>query len=403
MINFDNIEDAINAIKNGEMLVVLDDEDRENEGDLVMAAELITPADINFMAKEGRGLICAPLSLSNAKRLGFNPMVSKSLTGNQCNFTVSVDYNKNTTTGISASDRAKTVRAIVDKKSVANDFDRPGHVFPLIAKDGGVLVRAGHTEASVDFVKLAGFSSDAAVICEIADDDGEMMRRDDLIDFAKKHDLKIVSIKDLIEYRRKNETFVELVAESKLPTKYGVFDMKVYRSLLNDDEHVVLSMGAWSKEDDVLLRVHSECLTGEVFHSMRCDCGAQLDFAMEEISKLGVGVLLYLRGHEGRGIGLANKVKAYHLQDNGCDTVEANEKLGFKADLREYGIGAQILVDLGLHDIRLMTNNPAKIVGIEGYDLSVVERVAIELPANDVNKRYLKTKKDRMGHFIEGV
>ncbi len=402
MLNFDTIETAIKAIKDGEMIIVLDDEDRENEGDLVMAAELITPEAVNFMAKEGRGLVCVPVDSDIADRLDFGPMVVENREFNKCNFTVSVDYKKGTTTGISASDRAKTIKAISDFHSTSADFVRPGHLFPLRARSGGVLVRAGHTEASVDLMKLAALSP-AAVICEIAGEDGEMLRRDGLLKFADIHDLKIITIKDLIEYRRRSEKLVKLMAEALLPTSFGEFDMKVYGTLVDEYEHVVLSMGEWTDSEDVLVRVQSECLTGEVFHSLKCDCGAQLDASMQKISEAGKGVLLYMRKHEGRGIGLVNKVKAYQLQSQGYDTVDANEELGFAPDLREYGLGAQILVDLGLKNVRLMTNNPTKLVGLDGYDLNIVERVPLELSPNDVNREYLKTKKDKMGHILNNV
>ena len=402
MLNFDTIETAIKAIKDGEMIIVLDDEDRENEGDLVMAAELITREAVNFMAKEGRGLVCVPVDSDIADRLDFGPMVVENREFNKCNFTVSVDYKKGTTTGISASDRAKTIKAISDFHSTSADFVRPGHLFPLRARSGGVLVRAGHTEASVDLMKLAALSP-AAVICEIAGEDGEMLRRDGLLKFADIHDLKIITIKDLIEYRRRSEKLVKLMAEALLPTSFGEFDMKVYGTLVDEYEHVVLSMGEWTDSEDVLVRVQSECLTGEVFHSLKCDCGAQLDASMQKISEAGKGVLLYMRKHEGRGIGLVNKVKAYQLQSQGYDTVDANEELGFAPDLREYGLGAQILVDLGLKNVRLMTNNPTKLVGLDGYDLNIVERVPLELSPNDVNREYLKTKKDKMGHILNNV
>jgi len=402
MSDFDNIEDAIEAIKSGGMVVVLDDEDRENEGDLVCAAELITPEIVNFMAKEGRGLICAPVDADVAERLKFNPMVEKNTENTECNFTVSVDYNVGTTTGISASDRAKTLKAIADFSSSAEHFSRPGHVFPLIAKDGGVLVRAGHTEAAVDLARLAGLAP-AGVICEIASEDGEMMRGLDLVDFARKHGLKVITIKDLIEFRSRSEKLVKKLASTMLPTEYGDFEMTVYKSKVDGTEHVLLKKGDFDKDESVLVRVQSECLTGEVFLSMKCDCRVQLDAAMKSIFENGSGVILYMRAHEGRGIGLANKVKAYELQSQGYDTVDANKELGFAPDLRKYGIGAQILVDAGLKNIRLMTNNPTKIVGLEGYGLNVVDRVPLEIPPNERNHGYLKTKKDRMGHILKHV
>lgn len=395
------IEDAVEALKAGRMVVVLDDEDRENEGDLVMLADKITPEAVNFMAKEGRGLICVPVDDDIADRLNFYPMVSDNKESNKCNFTVSVDYSRDTTTGISASDRSKTIQAIADYHSIADDFVRPGHIFPLRAKKGGVLVRAGHTESAVDLAKLAG-ASPVAVICEIAREDGEMMRGAELLEFAKKHDLPIMTVRDLIEYRNRREKLVKLVAETVLPTEYGEFEMRVYRTTVDDAEHVAMVMGTWGPDEEVLVRVHSECLTGEVFGSLKCDCKPQLEASLRKVAEASKGVVLYMR-QEGRGIGLVNKIKSYKLQEGGLDTVEANVKLGFAPDLRQYGLGAQILVDLGLKNIKLMTNNPTKVVGLEGYGLNIVSRVPIEIAPNARNRSYLKAKKERMGHMLDMV
>ena len=394
-----SIEEAVADLKRGRMIIVIDDEDRENEGDLIMAAEKATPETVNFMARQGRGLICAPMMGERLDALQIHEMVAVPTETFRTAFTVSVDARKGTSTGISAHDRAKTLRSLADPRSIGSDFVKPGHVFPLRYRDGGVLVRAGHTEATIDLLRLAGLKP-AGVICEIMKDDGRMARLPELKTFAAKHKLKIVSIADLIRHRRHNERLVRKEVEIPFPTKHGDFTLHLYRSLVDGKHHLAIVKGQVAGQAKVLVRVHSECLTGDVFGSMRCDCGGQLDKALDRIEKEGQGVVLYMR-QEGRGIGLPAKIHAYALQDQGYDTVEANVKLGFKPDLREYGTGAQILKDLGLSSLRLMTNNPRKIVGLDAYGLKVVQQVPIEVPANEVNAKYLQTKRDKMGHRLK--
>lgn len=397
-----DIQTVISDLKKGKFILLTDSSDRENEGDLVCPAEKITPAKIAFMARFGRGLICAPLTEKRAAELHLPPMTEKNTTPFQCNFTISVDAKEGTTTGISAFDRAKTIQKLVDPKTRPEDFMRPGHVFPLVAREGGVLIRSGHTEGSLDLMELAGLEP-AAVICEVMGDDGRMLRGQSLKHFAKHHHISIVSIESLIEYRRERETMIERLVETNLQTEYGIFRAVVFKSTIDAKEHVALVMGEISESSATLVRVHSECLTGDVFQSVRCDCKRQLDAALRMIAKVGKGVLLYMR-QEGRGIGLVNKLRAYNLQDLGFDTIEANEKLGLPADLREYGIGAQILVDLGVRDMRLMTNNPRKIVGLEGYGLSVVERIPLEIaPQSKRDLKYLRAKKMKLGHWLSNV
>lgn len=396
---FNSIEEGIEDIKAGKMLIVVDDPDRENEGDLVMAAELCRSKDVNFITREGRGILCLPITEEKAKDLELDFMVQNNTALHGTPFSVSIDYKHGTTTGISAHDRAITINRAADKKVSPKDFGRPGHIFPLIAKKGGVLKRAGHTEAVVDLVKLAGLNP-VGVLCEILAEDGTMARVPKLIDFAKKNNLKIITIADLIEYRMAREHYVQKKVVVDLPTRYGSFKLHLYENTLDPlDNPMALVKGDINSGEPVLVRVHSECLTGDIFGSKRCDCGEQLIAAMNLVEKAGRGVILYMR-QEGRGIGLANKLLAYHLQEQGKDTVEANEALGFKADLRDYGTGAQILKDLGLKKIRLLTNNPKKVIGLKGYDLEIVERIPIEIPPNAANEKYLKTKRDRLGHLL---
>jgi 3,4-dihydroxy 2-butanone 4-phosphate synthase/GTP cyclohydrolase II len=399
---FATIPEAVAAISRGEIVVVVDDEDRENEGDLIMAAEFATPEAITFFVKHTSGVICTPLEGERLDELDIPLMVRDNTEAQRTAFTYTVDYRHGTTTGISAADRAATIRALIDPATRPADLARPGHIFPLRYAEGGVLKRAGHTEAAVDLARMAGLAP-AGVLCEIVRDDGEMARVPDLIEFCKEHDLLMISIAELIRHRRQTEKLVKRVAEARIPTDWGDFTCYVYESLVDGEQHLALVRGAVQGEDDVLVRVHSECLTGDVFGSLRCDCGVQLDAAMQRIAESSLGVLVYLRGHEGRGIGIGHKIRAYGLQDEGADTVDANLALGLPVDSREYGIGSQILVDLGITTMRLMTNNPAKYGGLEGFGLEIVERVPIHAVPNPENLSYLRTKRERMGHLIEGL
>jgi len=397
-MEFNRIEEILEEFKKGRMVIVLDDKERENEGDLIAPASLVTPQVVNFMAKYGRGLICVPITLRRAKQLGLEPMVEENTSLKGTPYTISVDARHNTSTGISAFDRAETIKVLVDTKAKMEDLARPGHIFPLIGREGGVLVRAGHTEAAIDLARLAGLHP-VGVLCEIMGEDGRMARLPQLLSFARKHNLKVCSVADIISYRWKKEKLVRREATTRLPTSYGDFKLIAYRTILEDRVDLALVKGQVRNKENVLVRVHSRCLTGDTFDSLRCDCGEQLRRALKKIGESECGVLLYLN-QEGRGIGLLNKLRAYEFQDKGMDTVEANERLGFESDLRTYGIGAQILADLGLHKIRLLTNNPRKIVGLKGYSLEVTERIPLEIEPNEINKLYLKTKQKKLGHLL---
>lgn len=394
-----SMEEALEDLKAGKFLIVVDDEKRENEGDLVMAAEMVTPEAVSFFVTYGRGLLCMPMKEDRLNELGIKLIDSENAPHEMPTaFTMSVDYKVGTTTGISAGDRAATIQALIDPEARPDEFSRPGHLFPLQYQPGGVMVRAGHTEAIVDLCDIAGMYP-AGVVCEIMNDDGSMSRLPDLETFAGEHDLKILSIAQIIAHRRRYEPQVKRIAESRLPTRFGEFRVVAYESAFEPGEHIALTLGEWSEDQPVLTRIHSECLTGDVFGSMRCDCGEQLELALKMLAEEGTGAFLYMR-QEGRGIGLHNKIRAYSLQDSGADTVEANQMLGFEPDMRHYGVGAQILSDLGIKRIRLLTNNPKKLVGLAGSEIEVVERVQVEVPPNDENRQYLETKRIRMGHIL---
>ena len=397
-MKLNTIKEAVNDFKNGKMLIVVDDENRENEGDFIISGQKATPQDINFMMKYGRGLICTSISSKKAKQMDLNPMVDNNTENQKTNFTVSVDAQDGITTGISAKDRWQTLQVLVNSDSDPKDLVRPGHMFPLIAKDGGVLQRAGHTEACMDLANLSNHKP-IGLLVEIVDDDGTMARQESLLKISKEHNIKIISIADLIAYRKKFDKLIEEISIVPFPTDFGDFELRLFEDKINGDHHVAVIKGNIKKDDNVLVRVHSQCLTGDIFGSLRCDCGPQLENSLKMIEKDGTGILVYLR-QEGRGIGLKNKIKAYQLQDQGYDTVEANHKLGFKSDLREYGIGAQILLDCNVRQMRLLTNNPKKIISLEGFGLKIVDRVPIEFEPNEVNKKYLSTKRDKLGHLI---